>query len=100
MVYCCPAVVVNTSQLPPLGVVTVAATVKAVTLWPCGLATEIYCGETLAPGAVAVKVSEGDVEVPPLAVTETEVPLVDAPTTKVTVTDCVTPFTTNETLPE
>jgi hypothetical protein len=85
VVYCVPAVVFNVNQFPPL--VVDAATVKTAELCPAALRTEIYCEGTLAPTAAAVKVRLGDVDVPPLAVTVTLVPLLlVVPTTKVTPT--------------
>ena len=81
-----PPVVVRESQFPPLGVVTAALMVKTVELCPDSLDTVIYCGDTLAPTDGAEKVSEGDVDEPPLAVTVMVFPLLLPPTAMVTCT--------------
>jgi hypothetical protein len=56
-------------QLTPLVVDVV--TWKPTGLDPAALETVRYCGVTVAPGVVEVKLSVGDVDVPPFAVTVT-----------------------------
>jgi hypothetical protein len=86
------------SQFPP--VVVEVVTWKPTPLEPLALATERDCGVTAAPAVEELKLSVGEVDVPPFAVTVT-LPLAPTapPTTMVTWTVWVTPLAVSEIVP-
>jgi len=90
--------VLTTIQFTPLVVDVVAW--KPTPLAPAALATERYCGVTTAPGVEELKLSVGEVDVPPFAVTVT-LPLarMAPPIAMVTWTDCVLPLAVSEMVP-